>query len=56
MKTMDFFLKKVDLEICRKDDEARWEELETESRVGESHFGTNVVRLILAAEAKEKFP
>ena len=49
-----FFLKKGGLEICRKDDEARWEELKRKVESGKS-FGTNV-RLISAAEAKEKFP
>jgi FAD dependent oxidoreductase. len=28
-----FFLKKGGLEICRKDDEARWERIETKSRI-----------------------
>ena len=49
-----FFLKKGGLEICRKDDDARWEELKRKVESGKS-FGTNV-RLISAAEAKEKFP
>ena len=49
-----FFLKKGGLEICRKDDEARWEELKRKVESGKS-FGTNV-RLISAAAAKEKFP
>ena len=49
-----FFLKKGGLEICRKDDDARWEELKRKVESGKA-FGTNV-RLISAAEAKEKFP
>ena len=36
------------------DDDARWEELKRKVESGKS-FGTNV-RLISAAEAKEKFP
>ena len=42
------------MEICRKDDDARWEELKRKVESGKA-FGTNV-RLITAAEAKEKFP
>ena len=49
-----FFLKKGGLEICRKGDEARWEELKRKVASGKA-FGTNV-RLISAAEAVEKFP
>ena len=49
-----FFLKKGGLEICRTDDNARWEELKRKVSSGKA-FGTNV-RLISAAEAKEKFP
>ena len=49
-----FFLKKGGLEICRTDDDARWEELKRKVESGKA-FGTNV-RLISAAEAKEKFP
>src|SRR6056300_241588 len=49
-----FFLKKGGLEICRKGDDARWEELKRKVGSGKA-FGTNV-RLISAAEAKEKFP
>ena len=49
-----FFLKKGGLEICRKDDEARWEELKRKVSSGKA-FGSNV-RLISASEAKEKFP
>ena len=49
-----FFLKKGGLEICRKDDDARWEELKRKVSSGKA-FGTNV-RLISAAQAKEKFP
>ena len=49
-----FFLKKGGLEICRKDDDARWEELKRKVESGKA-FGTNV-RLISASEAKEKFP
>ena len=49
-----FFLKKGGLEICRKDDDARWEELKRKVESGKA-FGTNV-RLISATEAKEKFP
>ena len=49
-----FFLKKGGLEICRKDDEARWEELKRKVSSGKA-FGSNV-KLISAAEAKEKFP
>jgi glycine/D-amino acid oxidase-like deaminating enzyme len=48
-----FFLKKGGLEICRKDDDARWEELKRKVESGKA-FGTNV-RLISASEAKEKF-
>ena len=51
---MAFFLKKGGLEICRTDDDARWEELKRKVESGKA-FGTNV-RLISAAEAKEKFP
>ena len=49
-----FFLKKGGLEICRTDDDARWEELKRKVSSGKA-FGTNV-RLISAGEAKEKFP
>ena len=49
-----FFLKKGGLEICRRDDDARWEELKRKVASGKA-FGTNV-RLISASEAKEKFP
>jgi glycine cleavage system aminomethyltransferase T/glycine/D-amino acid oxidase-like deaminating enzyme len=49
-----FFLKKGGLEICRKDDDARWEELKRKVESGKV-FGTNI-RLISATEAKEKFP
>ncbi|MDA9675955.1 FAD-dependent oxidoreductase [Pseudomonadota bacterium] len=49
-----FFLKKGGLEICRKDDYARWEELKRKVESGKA-FGTNV-HLISASEAKEKFP
>ena len=49
-----FFLKKGGLEICRKDDDERWEELKRKVSSGKA-FGTNV-RLISAAETKEKFP
>ena len=49
-----FFLKKGGLEICRKDDDALWEELKRKVASGKA-FGTNV-RLISASEAKEKFP
>lgn len=49
-----FFLKKGGLEICRTDDDARWEELKRKVESGKA-FGTNV-RLISSAEAKEKFP
>ena len=49
-----FFLKKGGLEICRTDDDARWEELKRKVSSGKA-FGTNV-SLISAAEAKEKFP
>ena len=49
-----FFLKKGGLEICRKDDDARWEELKRKVESGKA-FGTNI-RLISATEAKEKFP
>ena len=49
-----FFLKKGGLEICRKGDDARWEELKRKVASGKA-FGTNV-RLISASEAKEKFP
>ena len=49
-----FFLKKGGLEICRKDDDARWEELKRKVSSGKA-FGTNV-SLISASEAAEKFP
>ena len=49
-----FFLKKGGLEICRKDDDDRWEELKRKVGSGKA-FGTNV-RLISAKETKEKFP
>ena len=49
-----FFLKKGGLEICRKGDDARWEELKRKVGSGKA-FGTNV-SLISASEAKEKFP
>ena len=49
-----FFLKKGGLEICRKDDDERWEELKRKVASGKA-FGTNV-RLISAAEAVKKFP
>jgi glycine cleavage system aminomethyltransferase T/glycine/D-amino acid oxidase-like deaminating enzyme len=49
-----FFLKKGGLEICRKDDDERWEELKRKVASGKA-FGTNV-KLISAAEAVEKFP
>lgn len=49
-----FFLKKGGLEICRKDDDARWEELKRKVSSGKA-FGTNI-KLISAAETKEKFP
>ena len=49
-----FFLKKGGLEICRKDDDARWEELKRKVSSGKA-FGTNV-SLISASEAVEKFP
>ena len=49
-----FFLKKGGLEICRKGDEARWEELKRKVASGKA-FGTNV-RLISAADAGAKFP
>ena len=49
-----FFLKKGGLEICRKDDDERWEELKRKVASGKA-FGTNV-QLISAAEAVKKFP
>ena len=49
-----FFLKKGGLEICRKDDDERWEELKRKVASGKA-FGTNV-KLISASEAVEKFP
>ena len=49
-----FFLKKGGLEICRKGDDERWEELKRKVASGKA-FGTNV-KLISAAEAVEKFP
>ena len=49
-----FFLKKGGLEICRTDDDARWEELKRKVASGKA-FGTNIC-LISASEAKEKFP
>ena len=49
-----FFLKKGGLEICRADDDGRWEELKRKVASGKA-FGSNVC-LISAAEAKKKFP
>ena len=49
-----YFLKRGGMEICRKDDDERWEELKRKVGSGKA-FGTNV-RLISASEAKEKFP
>ena len=49
-----FFLKKGGLEICRKEDDALWDELKRKVASGKA-FGTNV-RLISASEAKERFP
>ena len=49
-----FFLKKGGLEICRKGDDVRWEELKRKVASGKA-FGTNV-KLISAAEAVEKLP
>ena len=49
-----FFLKKGGLEICRADDDARWEELKRKVESGKA-FGTNV-SLISALESKQKFP
>jgi len=49
-----FFLKKGGLEVCRKDDDALWDELKRKVASGKA-FGTNI-RLISASEAKEKFP
>lgn len=49
-----FFFKRGGMEICRPDDEARWEELKRKVGSGKA-FGTNV-RLISAREAKNKFP
>ncbi len=48
------YFKRGGMEVCRKDDDARWEELKRKVASGKA-FGTNV-RLIDAAEAKERFP
>ncbi len=48
------FLKRGGLEVCRKGDDTRWEELKRKVGSGKA-FGTRV-RLISAREAKEKFP
>ncbi len=49
-----FFFRRGGMEVCRVDDEERWEELKRKVGSGKA-FGTRV-RLITAAEAKEKFP
>ena len=49
-----FFLKKGGLEICRVNDDERWEELKRKVASGRA-FGTNV-RLISADEAADKLP
>ena len=49
-----FFFKRGGLEVCRNDDDGRWEELKRKVGSGKA-FGTNA-RLISAQEAKQKFP
>jgi glycine cleavage system aminomethyltransferase T/glycine/D-amino acid oxidase-like deaminating enzyme len=49
-----FFTRRGGLEVCRKGDDARWEELKRKVASGRA-FGTNV-SLIDAASAKGKFP
>ncbi|MFP6663580.1 MAG: FAD-dependent oxidoreductase [Deltaproteobacteria bacterium] len=49
-----FFTRRGGLEVCRKGDDARWEELKRKVASGRA-FGTNV-SLIDAAAAKRKFP
>ncbi|MGE4607506.1 MAG: FAD-binding oxidoreductase, partial [Myxococcota bacterium] len=49
-----FFFKRGGLEVCRTDDDARWEELKRKVGSGKA-FGTNAC-LISAKQAKEKFP
>jgi glycine cleavage system aminomethyltransferase T/glycine/D-amino acid oxidase-like deaminating enzyme len=49
-----FFFKRGGLEICRIEDDARWEELKRKVGSGKA-FGTKA-RLISAREAKERFP
>jgi len=49
-----FFFKRGGLEVCRKDDDARWEELKRKVASGKA-FGTNA-HLISAKQAKERFP
>lgn len=49
-----FFLKRGGLELCRVDDDARWDELKRKVGSGKA-FGTGV-RLISALDAKQKFP
>ena len=49
-----FFLKRGGMEVCRPEDDARWEELKRKVGSGKA-FGTNV-SLISAREAATKFP
>ena len=49
-----FFLKRGGMEVCRPEDDARWEELKRKVASGKA-FGTNV-SLISAREAATKFP
>ncbi len=49
-----FFFKRGGLEVCRKDDDARWEELKRKVASGKA-FGTNA-HLISAKQAKQRFP
>ena len=48
-----FFFKRGGLEVCRKDDDARWEELKRKVASGKA-FGTNA-HLISAKQAKQRF-
>jgi glycine cleavage system aminomethyltransferase T/glycine/D-amino acid oxidase-like deaminating enzyme len=49
-----FFFRRGGMEVCRSDDDARWQELKRKVGSGKA-FGTNV-HLISAKEAKQKFP
>ena len=49
-----FYYKRGGMEVCRTDDDKRWEELKRKVASGKA-FGTNV-SLISPEEAKEKFP